>query len=258
MNAASPLTASPATPSTFGTPAALVSCVDVAHTYGSGVTAVIAVHGVTCRVLPTTRVAVTGPSGSGKSTLLHLMAGLETATAGTLSWPGLGGHPLARPGRVGVVFQGPSLLPALDVLENVSFPLLLAGHSDQDATRAARESLHRLDVADLADALPQELSGGQAQRVAIARVLAARPALILADEPTGQLDHHTAALVLDVLLQAADELGAAVVVSTHDPVIARRLPTQWTMRDGLLLTGTALGHTAVPATAVPDTAGSRS
>jgi ABC-type lipoprotein export system ATPase subunit len=218
---------------------ALVTCDGVALTYGGGVTAVVAVHGVTCRVLPTTRVAVTGPSGSGKSTLLHLMAGLETATAGALSWPGLGGHPSAHAGRVGVVFQGPSLLPALDALENVSFPLLLADTPEDEATRRAVEALHRLGIAGLARALPQELSGGQAQRVAVARVLAGRPVLILADEPTGQLDHHAAAGLLDVLLQAADELGAALLVGTHDPLIADRLPTRWTMRDGRLLTPAA-------------------
>ena len=217
-------------------PAALVSCVDVAHTYGSGVTAVVAVHGVTCEVLPTTRVAVTGPSGSGKSTLLYLLAGLETATAGTLSWPGLGGHPLTHPGRVGMIFQGPSLLPALDVQQNVSFPLLLTNSAEDEAGRRARAALRRLGISDLGRALPQELSGGQSQQVAVARALACDPALILADEPTGQLDHETAGMVLDVLLQAADDLGAALVVSTHDPLIARRLPTRWTMGDGRLST----------------------
>jgi putative ABC transport system ATP-binding protein len=89
-------------------------------------------------------------------------------------------------------------------------------------------------IGDLARALPDELSGGQAQRVAVARVLAAAPRLILADEPTGQLDHRTAALVIDVLLQAADDLGAALIVSTHDPEISMRLPTEWAMRDGRL------------------------
>jgi ABC-type lipoprotein export system ATPase subunit len=238
----------------------LVICERVAHTYGSGVTAVVAVHDVTCRVLPSTRVAITGPSGSGKSTLLHLMAGLETATAGALSWPGLvacdevvrrqrtlsgglaafagrplGGHPLAHPGRIGIVFQGPSLLPALDALENVAFPLQLAGAGDHEAKKLAWDALNRLAITELAGSLPQELSGGQAQRVAVARVIAAGPALILADEPTGQLDHHAGGLVIDVLLQAADELGAGLVVSTHDPLIAHRLPEQWTMNDGRLL-----------------------
>src|SRR6478752_2954146 len=225
----------------------LVICERAAHTYGTGVTAVVAVHDVTCRVLPSTRVAITGPSGSGKSTLLHLMAGLETTTAGALSWPGLGGHPLAHPGRIGIVFQGPSLLPALDALENVAFPLQLAGTGDHDARELAYQAMRRLGITDLAGKLPQELSGGQAQRVAVARVIAADPALILADEPTGQLDHHAGGLVIDVLLQAADELGAGLVVSTHDPLIAHSLPERWAMNDGRLLDPTLspTGMTAV-------------
>jgi ABC-type lipoprotein export system ATPase subunit len=220
---------------------ALFSCTDVARTYGTGVNAVVAVHAVSCTVLPSTRIALTGPSGSGKSTLLHLMAGLETPTAGHLEWPALGGHPLGHPGRVGVVFQGPSLLPALDVTENVTLPLLFADTGEAEATRRAVDALHRLGIGELANKLPEELSGGQAQRVAIARVLAAGPRLILADEPTGQLDHQSAATVLDVLLQASDELGAALVVSTHDPLIAQRLPGSWTMRDGRLMSELAGG-----------------
>jgi putative ABC transport system ATP-binding protein len=221
--------------------AAVIDCRDAARTFGSGPTAVVAVHGVTCQVLPDTQVALTGPSGSGKSTLLHLMAGLEHPTSGSVSWPALGGHPLGRPGRVGFVFQGPSLLPALDVAENVALPLLLGDTAEDEAADRAHVALERLAISDLARMLPEQLSGGQAQRVAVARALAARPSLILADEPTGQLDHHAAALVVDVLLQASAELGAALVVSTHDGLIAERLPTQWTMRDGALIDGRTRG-----------------
>ena len=213
-----------------GTPS--VVCRDLARTYGTGATAVVAVYGVSCTVPPGSRIAVTGPSGSGKSTLLHLMAGLERPTSGTITWPALDGHPHGHPGRLGVVFQGPSLLPALDVTENVALPLLLIGTDEADAATRASEALHRLGIDELADKLPEQLSGGQAQRVAVARVLASRPRLILADEPTGQLDHQAAGLVLDVLLQASAELGASLVVSTHDPIIAARLDVEWTMRDG--------------------------
>ncbi len=219
----------------------MVVCQEVACTFGSGTAAVVAVHGASATVTPSTRVALTGPSGSGKSTLLHLMAGLETPTAGTVSWPGLGGHPLAVPGRIGVVFQGPSLLPALDVVENVALPLLLADTAEDEATTRAVAALDLLAIGDLARKLPEQLSGGQAQRVAVARALAARPALILADEPTGQLDHEAAALVIDVLLHATTALDAALVVSTHDPLIAQRLPTQWAMRDGTLNAATMTG-----------------
>jgi len=219
----------------------MVVCQEVACTFGSGTAAVVAVHGANATVTPSTRVALTGPSGSGKSTLLHLMAGLETPTAGTVSWPGLGGHPLAVPGRIGVVFQGPSLLPALDVVENVALPLLLADTAEDEATTRAVGALDLLAIGDLARKLPEQLSGGQAQRVAVARALAARPALILADEPTGQLDHEAAALVIDVLLHATTALDAALVVSTHDPLIAQRLPSRWAMRDGTLSAATMTG-----------------
>jgi putative ABC transport system ATP-binding protein len=218
---------------------ALVRCVEVARTFGTGPTALVAVYGVSCEVMPGARIALVGPSGSGKSTLLHLMAGLETPTSGTVEWPALGGGPQGRPGTVGVVFQGPSLLPALDVTENVALPLLFSGVPGATATERAAQALHRLRIDDLAPKLPEELSGGQAQRVAVARVLASRPTLILADEPTGQLDHEAGDRVISVLLEAAAELGAALIVSTHDPVVAARLDDQWTMRDGSLVTAPA-------------------
>ncbi len=214
---------------------ALVECRQAAHTYGRGMTAVVAVHSVTCDVLPASRIAIIGRSGSGKSTLLHMMAGLEAATSGALSWPAFGASPLAQPCRVGVIFQGPSLLPALNAVENVTFPLLLAHIDEAEAHRRAWDALRAVSIIDLATKLPQELSGGQAQRVAVARVLASAPGLILADEPTGQLDHAAASQVMDVLLQAADDLGAGLVVSTHDPLIAARMTTQWRMHDGTIV-----------------------
>ncbi len=131
-------------------------------------------------------------------------------------------------------FRDAAWFPHLDVTENVCLPLLFADCAEAEATARAEGALDRLGIAELAHALPDELSGGQAQRVAIARVLAAAPRLILADEPTGQLDQHTAALVIDVLVQAADDLGAALIVATHDPAIAGRLPTEWAMHDGRL------------------------
>lgn len=210
----------------------LVRCDGLARTYGNGPTAVVAVHGATCKVRAGQLIAVMGPSGSGKSTLLHLFAGLDTPTAGTITWPALGDRSALRPGPVGVIFQAPSLLPPLNVVENVALPLLLLGVDRTDATRAAHDALTRLDLKDLAGKLPEELSGGQAQRVAVARVLAARPRLILADEPTGQLDRDTGRHIVEVLLDAADELGAALVVSTHDREVAERLHQRWSMTDG--------------------------
>jgi putative ABC transport system ATP-binding protein len=212
-----------------------VRCADVSRTFRRGGVEVAAVRKVDCTVTAGMRIALTGPSGSGKSTLLHLLAGLDRPSAGTVSWPGLDGAPRERPGVVGVVFQGPSLIPALDVQENVALPLLLAGVREGEAVERANAALDGLALSGLVAALPEELSGGQAQRVAIARVLAGRPALVLADEPTGQLDRATATQVMTELLRAADALDAAVVVATHDPEVAGRLSRQWRMDDGALL-----------------------
>ncbi len=219
------------------TPSAVAQCVGVSRTFGSGDTAVRAVREVSCQIPPHARITLTGSSGSGKSSLLHLIAGLDEPTAGSVSWPGLGSAPGGRSG-VGIVFQGPSLLPSLDVTENVSLPMLFAGHDDATAMAEARAALDLVGIGDLAEKLPDELSGGQSQRVAIARVLAARPTLILADEPTGKLDHHHAQRVISVLLDTATVIGAAVLIATHDPAVADRLTEHWTMRDGQLTTPT--------------------
>jgi putative ABC transport system ATP-binding protein len=213
---------------------ALVRCDRVARTFGTGPAAVVAVHEASCAVLPGARISLTGPSGSGKSTLLHLIGGLETLTSGTLTWPSLGGPPHGRSGLIGMVFQGPSLIPTLNVTENVALPLQFAGVPAAVANERAAHALDQLRITDMGSKLPEELSGGQAQRVAVARVVASRPQLILADEPTGQLDHEAGDRVISVLLQAAEELDAALIVSTHDAEIAARLPERWTMSDGAL------------------------
>jgi putative ABC transport system ATP-binding protein len=215
----------------------LVRCIDVARTFGAGRAAVVAVHGVNCTVHAGDEIALVGPSGSGKSSLLHLLAGLDAPTSGSIDRPAL------NRGEVAVVFQGPSLLAPLSVAENVALPLLLRGVDADSAGSSARTALARLDLVDLAEKLPEEISGGQAQRVAVARVLAAGPRLILADEPTGQLDHVTGEHVIGVLMLAARETGAALIVSTHDPEIAQRLARRWDMVDGRLV-GAELEWTA--------------
>ncbi|QEU90856.1 ABC transporter ATP-binding protein [Streptomyces kanamyceticus] len=209
---------------------ALVVCADAALTFGRGPTAVVAVHGADLSIMPGDRLAVVGPSGSGKSSLLHLLAGLEHPTSGTVTRPGLAGRT-----DIGLVFQADSLIPALDVAENTALPLALAGRPPAQTRRTVSDALALVGAADLADRLPEEISGGQAQRVAVARVLAQEPRLILADEPTGRLDHATGARVLDALLAVADHTGAALVVTTHDPAVAARLPVRRVMRDGRLL-----------------------
>jgi putative ABC transport system ATP-binding protein/lipoprotein-releasing system ATP-binding protein len=216
--------------------APLVVCAGVDRTYGRGSAATVALLPTDCEIRAGDGVALVGPSGSGKSTLLHLLAGLDRPTHGQISWPAIGTRDDLRPGRVAVIFQGPSLLPALTVAENVALPLVLDGTSDADARPRAGRALELLGLAELAAKLPEEISGGQAQRVAVARALAGRPSLILADEPTGQLDRTSGALVVDVLLAAADHAGAALVVATHDMAVAERLPTRWQMHDGRLST----------------------
>jgi ABC-type lipoprotein export system ATPase subunit len=211
----------------------LVSAHEVSRTFGKGTAAVVAVHGATCAIYPGQQIVLVGPSGSGKSTLLHLLGGIDTPTAGDVEWPGLGGPATTRrAGTVGFVFQGPSLLPDLDVVENVALPLVLAGQPDRDALARAHAVLTDLGLDDLANSLPEEISGGQAQRVAVARALIGDPQVILADEPTGQLDHASAGIVIGLLTARALALGAGLIVSTHDPLIADRLDIRWDMIDG--------------------------
>jgi putative ABC transport system ATP-binding protein/lipoprotein-releasing system ATP-binding protein len=212
----------------------LVRCIGAGRTYGTGAAATVALQPTDCELLPGARVAVVGPSGSGKSTLVHLMAGLDDPTVGRVEWPAIGGREDLRPGPVAIVFQGPSLLPPLTVQENVALPLVLAGVSDADARERAGEALSALDLSDLARKLPDEISGGQAQRAAVARALVGEPRLLLADEPTGQLDRAAGAAVIDVLLAAADHAGAALAVATHDPTVAQRFADRWEMRNGRL------------------------
>ncbi len=213
-----------------------VRCNQASRTFGHGPLAVVAVHGVTCAITASSRIALVGPSGSGKSTLVQLMAGLDLPTSGTVSWPAWESGPLHDPSRVGVVFQGLSLIPSLSAAENAAFPLLLRGVEYAEAMARAGESLELLGLGALAGKVPDELSGGQAQRVAVARVLASRPQLILADEPTGQLDRAAGERVVDMLLDAADHLGAGLLVATHDPAVAGRLDVTWWMHDAELAT----------------------
>jgi putative ABC transport system ATP-binding protein/lipoprotein-releasing system ATP-binding protein len=162
------------------------------------------------------------------------MAGLDEPTVGEVTWPAIGGREDLRPGPVAVVFQGPSLLPPLTVGENAGLPLTLAGLLAPEVERRSADALARLGLEDLGDKLPEEISGGQSQRVAVARALAGEPRLILADEPTGQLDHEIGAIVIEQLLAVADRCGAGLVVATHDDAVAQRLAEHWHMRNGAL------------------------
>ncbi len=202
----------------------------VSRVYGT----LIAVDAVSCKVSSGERIVITGRSGSGKSTLLHLLAGLESPSGGTVVWPALGSRGELRPRAIAMILQGPSLLPPLSVIENVALPLVLGGAAEDAARRASAVALTTLGIESLADKLPEELSGGQAQRVAVARVLAGAPRLVFADEPTGQLDHPTAVRMLEVLDAAVAAVGATLVLTTHDRRIAERYSTHWSMADGHL------------------------
>jgi putative ABC transport system ATP-binding protein len=217
-----------------------VSAVDLLKVYGSGQTAVRALDGVTIGLDAGRFTAIMGPSGSGKSTLMHCLAGLDTATSGTVS---IGGTDLTklsdrqltvlRRERVGFVFQAFNLMPTLTAEQNILLPLELAGTTPD---RAWVESL--VDVLGLADRLrhrPSELSGGQQQRVAVARALVSRPDVVFADEPTGNLDSRTGAEVLSFLRQSVRELGQTIVMVTHDPVAASYADRVVLVADGRLV-----------------------
>jgi ABC-type lipoprotein export system ATPase subunit len=202
--------------------------------YRSDAGPTVALREASCTVPPRARIAVVGPSGSGKTTLLHLLGGLDEPTGGDIEWPALGDRPGLRPGPVSFVFQEPSLLPALTVIENVELPLLLMRVDPAVARRRGLSALAALGLTALADALPEELSGGQAQRVGFARALVTEPRLVLADEPTGQLDRATAQELLGAVLAALDASGAALVLATHDTELANRMTDVWHMRHGEL------------------------
>jgi ABC-type lipoprotein export system ATPase subunit len=202
--------------------------------YRRGNTPVLALVSATCAIMPGDRIALVGPSGSGKSTLLHLLGGLDTPTSGILAWPALGARETLRPGKIGFVFQTQSLLAPMTVVENVEIPLLLGQVSAEKAHATALDMLERIGLESLAEKLPEELSGGQAQRVAMARALVCGPKLILADEPTGQLDHPTAQHLFDVLFAALEGTDTALLVATHDMTVAERMHTVWRMQHGTL------------------------
>ena len=208
---------------------------EASRSYGPGGSAVVALQSTSCDIHRGKRIAIMGPSGSGKSTLLHLFAGLDEATAGEIEWPTLGERASLRPGKVAIALQAPSLVPFLSAIENVSLPCRLLDTESDPLARAA-EALSTFDLTAFAEKLPEELSGGQAQRVALARATASRPRLLLADEPTGQLDRATGQAVIARLIGWAKAAGAALVVATHDPLVANAFDEIWLMDHGRIVT----------------------
>jgi putative ABC transport system ATP-binding protein len=213
----------------------------LARTYRTDDVEVLALRGIDLVIDRGAFVAVTGPSGSGKSTLLHLLGGLERPTAGSVH---VGGHrvddlgeralALMRRTRIGFVFQAFNLVPSLSAQENVALPALLAGHGRHEASERAMTMLDAVGAADRARFAPVHLSGGQQQRVAIARALVNEPDIVLADEPTGNLDSASARDVMRLLRTAADR-GQAIVVVTHDPRVAAAADRVVMLSDGLVV-----------------------
>jgi putative ABC transport system ATP-binding protein len=210
---------------------------DVSLTLGEGASSVHVLKGVSLDVSPGEATGIVGPSGSGKSTLLMVLAGLERVDAGIVRIAGevLNGRSedqiAAFRGRnIGIVFQSFHLIPNMTALENVAVPLELAGRRDAFAI-AARE-LEAVGLADRVTHYPGELSGGEQQRVAIARALAPEPRILIADEPTGNLDQATGRQVADLLFAKARERGMTLVLVTHDPALASRCARQVSMRSG--------------------------
>jgi len=214
-------------------------------TFGSGAALVRAVDGVDLDVAAGETVAIMGPSGCGKSTLLHLLGGLERPSAGAIE---LAGQPVSDSERalahlrrtaVGFVFQGFYLMDELSAIENVELPGLLAGRSLSAARARARELLEQVGLADRAEFLPSALSGGQRQRVAIARALINRPIIVLADEPTGNLDSSATVQVLR-LFEALHESGQTLVIVTHEQRVAATADRLISMRDGAFVDETRM------------------
>jgi putative ABC transport system ATP-binding protein len=226
----------------------IVTANDVRRRYGEGAAAVDALAGVSVSFERGRYSAIMGPSGSGKSTLMHILAGLDRPTGGSVVLDGVeitalddGDLTRLRRDKLGFIFQFFNLLPVLTAEENIVLPLSIAGKNpDQEWVRRL------VDTVGLADRLthrPAELSGGQQQRVAVARALVSKPAVVFADEPTGNLDSKSSEEVLRMLRQSVDELGQTVVMVTHDPEAAAYADRLVVLRDGLVV------HDAVAGTA---------
>jgi putative ABC transport system ATP-binding protein len=200
-----------------------------------------ALRGVSLQLRPGEVVAVTGASGCGKSTLLHCAAGILTPDAGAVQVDGQDLSELPeeqraalRRTKIGIVLQFGQLVPDLPLIDNVALPLLLSGHERGEAHVAAMDWLEQVGIADDADAVPAELSGGQTQRAAVARALITGPSVVLADEPTGSLDSRAGQELLEVLLKAARYRGSALMMVTHDNLVAAAADREIRLRDGLI------------------------
>ena len=226
----------------------MISLRNVTRDYRSGERTVHALAAVSLEIADGEFVAITGPSGCGKSTLLHLLAGLDRPTSGEIEVDGLALQSADdaaltdyRRRRLGLVFQFFNLLPTMNVIENVSFPLLLQGVPHAESETRARELLGLVGMTERADHFVHQLSGGEQQRTAIARALIHRPSLLIADEPTGNLDSRSAEAVMNVLSRIGSDRLATLIVVTHSAEVARAASRRIAMRDGRITAEPAEG-----------------
>ncbi len=228
---------------------AFIRCSKLTKAYHKGDQEIVPLRDLDLEIAKGSFVSLMGPSGSGKTTLLNLLAGIDSATAGSL-W--IGQNDLATMSRnqlaawrakeVGIIFQSYNLVPVLTAYENVELPLLLHSYSRAERAERIEAALDTVQLMDRAGHFPRQLSGGQEQRVAIARAIVANPPLLLADEPTGDLDRESASMVLDLLGRLHSERGCTIVMVTHDPSAAHRAQTELHLEKGQLLRS----HTPVP------------
>ena len=224
----------------------IVETIDVGRTYMLGSEEVVAVNSVSLEVRPGQFIAVVGRSGSGKTTLLNLIAGLDQATSGVVLFEGKDLAQMSekelteiRRHKIGFVFQSFGLLPLLSAFENVELPLRISGVRAREREQRARDTLEMVGLTRRSNHRPYELSGGEQQRVAIARAVVSEPPLILADEPTGELDSNNARSIFGLFREMVQDRGISVVAATHDSTLLAMADSVKEMRDGSMMEGTA-------------------